>query len=244
MAGALCSDAFFVRRCCLTPVFLRRMPHSDSDAFVASALLQQWVRAGARFGVVAMIVLGPLAVRERKSRQVLARYPDRCADIAQLLADASDIGEACSRGSSSLVRWEDMEAPTAAIAHGSWRWVCRVHGLRTVIQVTVPSADLSFEAFVFSGIALCRGDVGALTLSVLEGWPAIKHALVRGRSPLSNREHECLALAYDGLCAREIGLRLGCTERTANYHLANVKLKLGVDTTIGAIQRALRAGLI
>lgn len=61
---------------------------------------------------------------------------------------------------------------------------------------------------------------------------------------LSPRERECLALAFDGLTARESAERLACSERTVNYHLANAMAKLQVDNKLSAIQRACWLGAL
>ena len=53
-----------------------------------------------------------------------------------------------------------------------------------------------------------------------------------------------LALAFEGLTARESGQRMHCTERTVNYHIANAMAKLKVDSKLAAIQRACWLGAI
>jgi LuxR family transcriptional regulator, quorum-sensing system regulator SolR len=51
-------------------------------------------------------------------------------------------------------------------------------------------------------------------------------------------------LAFEGLTARDSAKRMGCTERTVNYHLANAMGKLRVDNKMAAIQRACWLGAI
>jgi LuxR family transcriptional regulator, quorum-sensing system regulator SolR len=72
----------------------------------------------------------------------------------------------------------------------------------------------------------------------------VKRSIGEARSMLSPRERECLVLAFQGLTARESSLRLRCSERTVNYHLANAMGKLRVDNKMAAIQRACWLGAI
>jgi len=51
---------------------------------------------------------------------------------------------------------------------------------------------------------------------------------------LTPRECEVLALVVDGLMNKEIGRRLGTTERTVRNQLVSVYQKLGVDSRVGA----------
>jgi DNA-binding CsgD family transcriptional regulator len=72
----------------------------------------------------------------------------------------------------------------------------------------------------------------------------VKRGIAADRSNLSPRERECLALAFQGLTARETSQILKCSERTVNYHLANAMSKLKVDNKMAAIQRACWFGAI
>jgi DNA-binding NarL/FixJ family response regulator len=64
-----------------------------------------------------------------------------------------------------------------------------------------------------------------------------------GRS-LTDREKEVLAVAAEGLTAREIGDRLGMRERTVTTHLGHIYWKLGVTGRVEALTTAARAGLV
>jgi DNA-binding CsgD family transcriptional regulator len=63
-------------------------------------------------------------------------------------------------------------------------------------------------------------------------------------APLSARERQCLLMAANGLTSAEIGLKLGVSERTANFHFSNIISKLGVLNRKEAIARAVASGLI
>jgi two-component system response regulator DevR len=61
---------------------------------------------------------------------------------------------------------------------------------------------------------------------------------------LTDRERRVLAVSVDGLTAREIGTRLGISERTVTTHLSNIYRKLGTSGRVGAVTVAARSGLI
>ena len=61
---------------------------------------------------------------------------------------------------------------------------------------------------------------------------------------LTEREREVLAVAAEGLTAREIADRLGVRERTVTTHLARIYGKLGVGNRLAAIQTARRSGIV
>jgi DNA-binding NarL/FixJ family response regulator len=61
---------------------------------------------------------------------------------------------------------------------------------------------------------------------------------------LTEREREVLAVAAQGLTAREIATRLGVRERTITTHLARIYGKLGVGNRLAAVRLAARSGLV
>jgi DNA-binding NarL/FixJ family response regulator len=61
---------------------------------------------------------------------------------------------------------------------------------------------------------------------------------------LTEREHEVLMVAAEGLTAREIAECLGVRERTVTTHLGRIYTKLGVGTRVAAIRAATASGLV
>ncbi len=61
---------------------------------------------------------------------------------------------------------------------------------------------------------------------------------------LTRREREVLAIAAEGLTAREIAVRLSVRERTVTTHLSRIYAKLGVGGRLAAIRLAARSGLV
>jgi DNA-binding NarL/FixJ family response regulator len=84
------------------------------------------------------------------------------------------------------------------------------------------------NVYVSSGIT---GDV----LATLRVQPA---------APLSSRQREVLALVAEGCSAKEIAARLHITVKTAQFHRANLMMKLGVHTTAELTRYALGHGIV
>lgn len=61
---------------------------------------------------------------------------------------------------------------------------------------------------------------------------------------LTPREVQVLAVAAEGLTARQIGRRLGMQERTVTTHLAHIYRKLGTNSRVAAVMAASRGGLL
>jgi two-component system, NarL family, response regulator len=61
---------------------------------------------------------------------------------------------------------------------------------------------------------------------------------------LTTREIEVLQLISQGLRNKEVGAMLGITEGTVQIHVKNIFAKLGVNDRTGAVQVAVRRGLI
>jgi DNA-binding CsgD family transcriptional regulator len=63
-------------------------------------------------------------------------------------------------------------------------------------------------------------------------------------STLSDRELEVFLLLAEGLTDAEIGQKLNISSKTVNYHVENVKRRLGAKNRVQAIATALRRRLI
>jgi len=61
---------------------------------------------------------------------------------------------------------------------------------------------------------------------------------------LTAREIEVLQLISQGLRNKEVGAMLGITEGTVQIHVKNIFAKLSVNDRTGAVQVAVRRGLI
>jgi DNA-binding CsgD family transcriptional regulator len=72
----------------------------------------------------------------------------------------------------------------------------------------------------------------------------VDESLMARATPLSRREHDCLELAANGMTSRDIGIKLGITARTANYHFNNTILKMGVLNRKEAIAVGIARGWV
>lgn len=97
--------------------------------------------------------------------------------------------------------------------------------------------------------AVLERSLGTLTLlagSLHEAM--LLHCLATlGRIPpstLSGRERDCLMLAAHGMTSVDIGVKLGITERTVNFHFGNIIGKLGVLNRSEAIARAVAHNIV
>ena len=215
------------------------------DSVSLDGLLSDWVAALREFSVEAVAVLGPDPFGSSEDRDVVAVHPPIVADAARALARSRDFGAPWRDSDAPLVAWQHI-AKSDQLSRSPWRTQWLAHGYQTVVRVefSLP-AGRAFECFMFSPRELTgRTEAASLAWSALNIWPLIKRSIATARSMLSPRERECLALAFQGLTARESSHVLKCSERTVNYHLANAMAKLKVDNKMAAIQRACWVGAI
>jgi DNA-binding NarL/FixJ family response regulator len=62
--------------------------------------------------------------------------------------------------------------------------------------------------------------------------------------PLTEREHEVLQLAAEGLANKQIALKLGISEHTVKFHLSSLYAKLGATSRTEAIRAGARRGWV
>ena len=218
---------------------------ANFDSVCLDGILNDWLCGLREFSVEALAVLGPDPFAGQDSRLVLALHPPRLLEAAQALAESQDFGAPWRDSDAPLVAWQDI-AKTAFDHLGRWRRLWLAHGFQSVVRIAFPlTGGRSFECYLFSSRQWPdRSEPAQLAWSALNIWPLLKRALAEARNPLSPRELECLAFAFEGLTARKTGEVLLCSERTVNFHLANAMGKLKVDNKLAAVQRACWFGLI
>lgn len=215
------------------------------DNLGVDAVLADWVGALSDQGVESVVVLGPNPLGDRDDREVLAVHPPRLLGAAQALAESRDFGAAWRESDAPLVAWQDISKSSFEQA-SRWRRLWLAHGHQTVVRVAFSlPAGRAFECFMFSPRAFSdRAEAAALAWSAYNIWPMLRRAIAEQRVSLSPREQESLNFAFEGLTARETAVRMDCSERTVNYHLANAMAKLQTDNKLAAVQRACWIGLI
>lgn len=216
------------------------------DSVGVDAILADWVGALRDNSVDAVLVLGPNPFGDRDQREVLAVHPPRLLGPAQALAESRDFGAGWRESDAPLVAWQDISKSAYAENATRWRRLWLAHGYQTLVRVAFSlPAGRAFECFMFSPRAFAdRSEAAALAWSAFNLWPMLRRAIAEQRISLSPREQESLNLAFEGLTARETALRMDCSERTVNYHLANAMSKLKTDNKLAAVQRACWIGLI
>ncbi|MDO9481377.1 MAG: helix-turn-helix transcriptional regulator [Hydrogenophaga sp.] len=215
------------------------------DSVDVDAVLAEWVSALSDQGVESVLVLGPNPLGGADDREVLAVHPPRLLGPARALAESHDFGASWRESDAPLVAWQDI-AKSALEPSGRWRRLWLAHGYQTLVRVafTLP-AGRAFECFLFSPRRFSgRAEAATLAWSAFNIWPLLRRAIAEERVSLSPREQESLHLTFEGLTARETALRMHCSERTVNYHLANAMTKLQTDNKLAAVQRACWIGLI
>ncbi len=218
---------------------------ANFDSVPLDAIMNDWLGALNEHSVEAIAVLGPDPFGGKEDRIVLTMHPPRLLESATALAESRDFGAPWRDSDAPLVVWQDI-AKSAYENQSRWRRLWLAQGFQSVVRVEFPlPANRAFECFLFSPRAWHdRSEAAALTWSTLNIWPLLKRAISHERSPLSPRESECLALAFEGKTAKETGATLGCSERTVTFHITNAMSKLKVDNKMAAIQRACWFGVI
>lgn len=215
------------------------------DSVGLDGILADWVCALRDQGVEAVLVLGPNPFGGRDQREVLAVHPPRLVASAEALAESRDFGAGWRDSDAPLVAWQDI-SKSSFEQSSRWRRLWLAHGYQTLVRVAFSlPAGRAFECFMFSPRAFAdRSEAAVLAWSAFNVWPMLRRTIAEQRVSLSPRELESLNLAFEGLTARETALRMDCSERTVNYHLANAMGKLQTDNKLAAVQRACWIGLI
>ena len=218
---------------------------ANFDSVILDGLLADWMAALQAEAVEALIVLGPDVQQPIVHRRVCAVHPPRLEAMAQALADSDEFGRDWVDSDSPLALWQDISRGRYADL-SRWRVLALSHGLQSMVRVAfmLPRSKV-LECYLMTPRALHdKSEATALVWSILNIWPRIKRGMAEVICPLSTREKECLALAFDGLTASETGHKLDCSERTVNYYLSNAMRKLGVDNKLEAVERAIWYGVI
>lgn len=216
------------------------------DSAILDGLLADWLLALREESVEVIGILGPDVFSARSEcLQVRAVHPPRMLDLMQALADRPVSEQQGSVMDLPMASWQDISrGPYNQLAR--WQVLAISHGLQSMVRVAIPlPRGRAFECCALTSRAL-RGKEEATSLvwSVLNMWPKIKPVIADLSCPLSARERECLALAFDGLTAGETAAALQCGERTVNYHIANAMRKLRAENKLAAVERACWFGVI
>jgi len=132
--------------------------------------------------------------------------------------------------------------PTRILALSAYRYE---HYIRGMLEAGAVGYLLKEEAPGVIVGAIRRAAQGGMSFS--PGVAEVARAILEGTGEvprLTEREREVLALMAEGLSNKEIGARLGFSERTAAFHVGNILQKLGAASRTEAVMRAKERGMI
>lgn len=139
-----------------------------------------------------------------------------------------------------------------ANGQGGERWVEALHEIaRNGDGIVVPVYDGQELAaiFVYGGENIQDTTLAKATLQVLSHAAYAARTTLEKRGAqttdysLTSREVQCLRAVAQGMLDPDIGKMLAISARTVRFHVDNAKHKLGVDTRLQAITKALREKL-
>jgi two-component system, NarL family, response regulator DevR len=226
----------------------------------SKSLNRKQPRPGHRLGVVLVDALPvvragiALLIEDRPDMQVLgeAGDADACLDLMRRIRRAKvvvlvGLGIRGERDALWLIRTLRDRFPSATIlAVGADVDPATVSRALFVGADGYAGKDQDPVAFLQSIRAAAEGEV-VLPGDAAEWVAPIADGIERRRDlelRLTEREREVLAVAVEGLTAREIAQRLGVRERTVTTHLYRIYGKLGVHGRVGAVVEAARSGLV
>ncbi len=221
-------------------------PPINFDSLPLDFILNAWLEELQVQGVEAVVILGPQVTGTASDRTVFAVHPPRFVFAAKALAKSADFGPTGLLSEAPAVQWELIEQAQASADPARWRWLWSAYGFLSLVRVefTLPG-HRAFECFLMSKDATKMEARCAMAVwSTLSIWPKIRRSIGQARSPLTERETECLRLALEGLTARETADKLDCGERTVTYFINNAMSKFSATNKLAAIQRAIWLGVI
>ena len=131
-------------------------------------------------------------------------------------------------------------APAPAIVllgEGEWSSQALRQGVRAILRADAPAAEIlaAIEAAAAGMAAIDPRELEAL----LSSGPPVESAM-----PLTARELEVLRMLADGAANKTIAWKLGITENTVKFHVAQILAKLNAGTRTEAVTVGIRKGLI
>ena len=133
-------------------------------------------------------------------------------------------------------------APAPAIVllgEGTWTAEALRLGVRAVLPADASAAEIlaAIQAAAAGMAAIDPRDLEALIAS-----PAQQEA--EAATPLTAREREVLRMLAEGAANKTIAWKLGISEHTVKFHVAQILAKLNVGTRTEAVTLGIRQGLI
>jgi DNA-binding NarL/FixJ family response regulator len=131
-------------------------------------------------------------------------------------------------------------APAPAIVllgDGEWSSTALRQGVRAILPADAPAAEI-LAAIEAAAAGLAAIDPRELETLISAGPPA------ESAMPLTSRELEVLRMLADGAANKTIAWKLGISENTVKFHVAQILAKLNAGTRTEAVTVGIRKGLI
>lgn len=210
-------------------------PAGWSEEFYRSVLAgvdSDWATGS---GIEAM---NPTLAGDERYRAWFIRHARAAASPAQ----ARELFHLCAEGDLRDVL-HDLHVPTLLMHHTDDPWLSVEHSRYMATHI----ADSKLVELPGVDHWPWIGDADAVLAEMEEFLTGVRRRkrdrAVWGPESLTHREREVVALAVQGLSARDIADRLFIGERTAETHIANCYAKLGVVSRVELVRRAGEFGL-
>lgn len=154
---------------------------------------------------------------------------------------------------SSAIKWRDALLKNRTQAQREYLERLKGFGISDGISIPIHGPNGCIAVLIFASTRLLGkawDDSDYLSLFAVALIQRIKRIMAARLLPqekevtLTVREAECLAWVLDGKTNWEIGVLVGITARTVQFHIANCTRKFGVNNRIQAAVKALTGGMI
>jgi LuxR family transcriptional regulator, quorum-sensing system regulator SolR len=195
----------------------------------------------------AAVIRIPLRTAGGNSHWLAAHWPEDARAVA-----AAAIGQPLlfpplwPGGDAALTAHFSIDAAHAIARGGRFLRASEHLQLTSCVRVAIPlPLDVALECLLYfdDDKAPCATET-ACAAAALHWLPLFRSAMRTQSKLLTPREVECLRMAFMGLTAGEVAARLACSDRTVNFHYANLMTKLGVKNKLAAALLASWLGLI
>ncbi len=137
----------------------------------------------------------------------------------------------------------DDLAPAPAIVllgEGVWGSDALRHGVRAILRADASAAEIlaAIEAAAAGLAAIDPADLEALVIA------ASPQPVADAATPLTARELEVLRMLAEGAANKTVAYKLGISEHTVKFHVAQILAKLHAGTRTEAVTVGIRKGLI
>lgn len=204
-------------------------------------LVDDWLESLSAFDVKALAILGPASADELHRREIWSAHPLSFRPAAEAFARSDAYGPAWRASNSPAMAWQNVTEDTGR----AWGSTLLEHGILAVVRSDVAMPfGAGFECVALVGQQLSRGQAFEIGWALNNFWPMVKDAVIANRFGLTPRVREVLRVLSEGYTAKQTAERVGCKERTVEFHLTTAMTKLRAKNRASAILRACMLGIL